>query len=130
MKKLTVSELRAVAQILQNRPRVSAMEDPDFCASVLQLIGDTRRTFMGVKEAQRLLAHAASYASSAHIELSLAAVQAVLQKVGPQMQKERLGGSKGAPVLTKIRAAEEATESRPPATAGFSLAGTSTGWSE
>jgi hypothetical protein len=50
MKKLTVSELRAVAQILQNRPRVSAMEDPDFCASVLQLIGDTRRTFMGVKD--------------------------------------------------------------------------------
>lgn len=102
MKKLTVWELRAVAQILQNRPRVSAMEDPDFCASVLQLIGDTRRTFMGVKEAERLLAHAASYASSAHIELSLAAIQAVLQKVGPKLQKERLVRSEVARACPKF----------------------------
>jgi hypothetical protein len=87
MKKVSVSELREAARALQNRPRVSAMEDADFCASMLQLISDARYTFVGVKAATGLLTQASSYASSAHMELALAAIQAVLEKAGHTVEK-------------------------------------------
>ena len=127
MKKLTVSELRAAARVLQNRPRVSAMEDADFCASVLQLISDTRRAFTGVQDATRFLAQASSYASSAHIELSLATIQAVLEKVGPKVEKEGLRAPKGSPMCTNSPTARKAVASPEPANSGFSLAGPSKG---
>lgn len=76
---LTVPELRVVARTLQNRPRVSSMEDAEFRAAVLQLIQDTRRTFAKEKMASGLLAQASSYASSEHFELALAAIQALLK---------------------------------------------------
>jgi len=49
------------------------MEDADFCVSMLKLISDARYAFLGVKDASGLLTKASSYASTAHMELSLAA---------------------------------------------------------
>lgn len=57
------------------------MEDAQFCLCLLQLLKDVRLTFLHKKETNKLLTRALSYASSGHMELSLAAVQALLDSV-------------------------------------------------
>ena len=86
-----ISRVRSYARALQNRPRVSSGEDPDFHAAVLQLIQETHCIFEQIDEADEFLARAASYASTAHAELALAAVQGLLETVGEKVRKTKRG---------------------------------------
>ncbi len=58
------------------------MEDAEFCLCLLQLLREIRRTFVENKRTNGLLNQAVSYASSGHMELSLAAIQALLKTAG------------------------------------------------
>jgi hypothetical protein len=82
MKNSTLLELRSRARALQNRSRISAMDDVDFFVSVMRLINDTERAFEGIEQATCLLSQASSYATSAHMELALAAIQALFVTIG------------------------------------------------
>lgn len=64
------------------------MEDAEFCVLTMLLIVDTRRALTGLRKATSLLSQASSYASSGHMELSLAAIQALLQTVGRAIEKD------------------------------------------
>ena len=79
---LAVSDLITIARALQNRPRISLMEDTAAQHDIVALLDQAQRTFKEVEDGDYLLAQAASYAQSGHFELSLAAIRALLMTHG------------------------------------------------
>ena len=121
MKKLTVSELRVAARVLQNRPRVSAMEDADFCASVLQLISDTQRGVYGSERCHSLFSSSLVVCVECAYRTVARGNPSGARKSWPQGRKRKVGGPEGLSDVYKFTSGGKAVVSLDPANSGVWL---------
>jgi hypothetical protein len=64
------------------------VEDAEFWLCLLQLLEEVRRTFLDIMKTNGLVTRALSYAPSGHMELSLAAIQALPKTARNAVERE------------------------------------------